>query len=84
MHRCISANSCLEAKGVNQSNILVAQLNIHMILPQENIMLQIDKKCTLSIQPRRSASASRGGGRVIPESSVKVVGTNCKVINSSW
>jgi hypothetical protein len=41
-----------------------------------------DKKnlCTLSMQLRRSASARRGGGRVTPESSVKVVGTNCKVL----
>uniref|UniRef100_A0A0A9HE08 Uncharacterized protein n=1 Tax=Arundo donax TaxID=35708 RepID=A0A0A9HE08_ARUDO len=35
------------------------------------------KISALSIQLRRSASARRGGGRVTPESSVKVLGTNC-------
>uniref|UniRef100_A0A0D9Z2H6 Uncharacterized protein n=1 Tax=Oryza glumipatula TaxID=40148 RepID=A0A0D9Z2H6_9ORYZ len=70
-------------KEAGEVAAVATSFHFDSLLSKSETCMCIDKKCTLSIQPRRSASASRGGGRVIPESSVKVVGTNCKVINSS-
>jgi hypothetical protein len=81
MHGCISADSCLKIARRESDILHNSPFLDTKIFPPKRVNIDEKKNpCTLSMQPRRSASERRGGGRVTPESSVKVVGTNCKVL----